>query len=317
MAKSSAVLELVDPDRIIANPDNPRLIFREDDMRALRESIQEVGIQVPLTVYRDKRKFVILDGERRWRCAKKLNLREVPVIIHPKPKPLENLLHMFNIHNVREDWDLIATALKLDEVREYLEKDGQSVDVRTLSRLTGLSAAMVRQCIYILDLPQKYIDMLIDEAHKPKAEQEITPDLFIEVYKSQRAIQRHTPEVFSEGITPRKYVDRMVSKYRTGVIKNVVSFRDVSRIARAENAGVGKEEVVPILRDLVQDSTYSVREAYDDSVKKAYEQRDIASRAAALADRLEAMDRRAKLSPEVRDALVRLSRVVEAMIRGR
>ena len=94
----------ISPDDIRANEDNPRMIFRENEMAELLDSIAEVGIQVPATVYEDHG-YVILDGERRWRCAKKLNLRTIPCIVHPKPSPLENLLMMFNIHNVRVDWD--------------------------------------------------------------------------------------------------------------------------------------------------------------------------------------------------------------------
>src|SRR4051794_37212956 len=87
----------VEPDAIRKNPDNPRMIFREQEMIELLDSIARTGIQVPLTVYED-RGYVILDGERRWRCAKRLNLKRVPCIIHPKPSKLENLLMMFNIH---------------------------------------------------------------------------------------------------------------------------------------------------------------------------------------------------------------------------
>src|ERR1700681_1121552 len=124
MASRDAVLQEVDPDRIAPNPDNPRLIFREAEMNTLLESISEVGIKVPLSVYREGQRLVLIDGERRWRCAKKLNLKVVPVIVQPTPSKLENLLTMFNIHNVRVDWDLMPAALKLKEVKLLLESEG-------------------------------------------------------------------------------------------------------------------------------------------------------------------------------------------------
>ncbi len=122
MAKASS-LQDISPDKIRKNPDNPRLIFRETEMNELLESIGEVGIKVPISVYLDGARYTLLDGERRWRCAKKLNLRSVPAIVQPKPTHLENLLMMFNIHNVRVDWDPMPMALKLGEIRSMLDKE--------------------------------------------------------------------------------------------------------------------------------------------------------------------------------------------------
>src|SRR4051794_25820591 len=120
MAKINLPLLEISPDSVKPNPDNPRLIFREDDMNELLQSIQEVGIRVPISVYADGKKYVLLDGERRWRCSKKLNLPTVPAHIQAKPSRLENLLMMFNIHNVRVDWDIMPMALKLAQVRDML-----------------------------------------------------------------------------------------------------------------------------------------------------------------------------------------------------
>ena len=47
MARASSRLEEIDPDKIDRNPDNPRLVFREEEMSNSR-IIQEVGIRVPL-----------------------------------------------------------------------------------------------------------------------------------------------------------------------------------------------------------------------------------------------------------------------------
>ena len=133
MAKINPSLQEIHPDKINSNPDNPRLIFRENEMNDLLESIREVGIKVPITVYEDGAKFYLIDGERRWRCARKLNLRGIPAIIQPKPSKLENLLMMFNIHNVRVDWDLMPMALKLGEIRNMLERAGQSTNPKRLA----------------------------------------------------------------------------------------------------------------------------------------------------------------------------------------
>ena len=107
------VVSLIEPRSLQRNPDNPRLVFRQEDLDALQESIAEQGILVPLTLYREGRGYRILDGERRWRCALKLGLSKVPAIIQPKPGRLQNIMMMFAIHHARKDWDPLPTALKL------------------------------------------------------------------------------------------------------------------------------------------------------------------------------------------------------------
>jgi ParB family chromosome partitioning protein len=86
-------LDLIDP-----NPDNPRMYFRQEELDNLLVSIKKYGVQVPISVYQDGDRYIIIDGERRWRTSKKLNLKTIPAIVQPKPSDLENLLMMFNIN---------------------------------------------------------------------------------------------------------------------------------------------------------------------------------------------------------------------------
>jgi ParB family transcriptional regulator, chromosome partitioning protein len=178
-------------------------------VQQLMDSIKEVGIKVPVSLYQDGSKFVLLDGERRWRCAKRLNFSIVPAIVQPKPNRLENILMMFNIHNVRVYWDPMPMALKLKDVQELLAKEGKQNTPNVLAAITGAPISSVRRALDLLDLPSKYRDMLVKEAEKPRSEQKIKADLFIEVYKSLHAIERHTPEVLRQVTKPR-YIDAMV-----------------------------------------------------------------------------------------------------------
>ena len=68
---------------LIPNPHNPRMLFDRAPLETLKQSIAKVGILVPLTVYYSKSKdcYVILDGQRRWTCAKVLDLKNVPVAL--------------------------------------------------------------------------------------------------------------------------------------------------------------------------------------------------------------------------------------------
>lgn len=274
MVSKSSNLGHISPDNILKNPDNPRLIFREGEMNQLLESIREVGIKVPISVYSEGKKYVIIDGERRWRCSLKLNLKDIPAIIQPKPTRLENLLMMFNIHNVRVQWDLMPTAIKLRELKIMLEKEGEIVSNRSLSTVTGLSLSTVARCMELLELPKKYKDMLIKESEKPKSEQVIKPDLFLEIIKSKKAVQKYVPEVF-EKVDKNSYLDLMVNKYLKGVINNVVKFREISRIARSEEKGVKREIISRSIIKLAKDDNYSIDLAYKETAELSYKMRDL------------------------------------------
>ena len=268
---------------------------------------------MPLSIYRDDRSFVLLDGERRWRCAHKLKLTKVPVLVHPEPSQLENILTMFNIHNVRTDWDLMPMALKLRTVRGLLEDEAKPAGPRELAGVTGMPLTTVRRALELLDLPDRYQKLLLREARKPKDQQKIKPDLFFEISKSQRVIERYVPAVFDE-VSPRRYLDSMVMKYKGGVVGNVVHYRHVSRIARAERAGEDPAAVVPVLVRLVRTKTFSIDDAYAETVERAYEARDIAARSASLTERLAEITSRRALSAKMRVRLSELRQEIDRLL---
>ncbi len=166
-------------DRIDRNPENPRIHFRQSELEQLLDSINRIGIQVPISVYKEGKRYVLIDGERRWRCCAKLGIDRIPALIQAKPSALENLLLMFNIHALREQWDLLTIALKLPSIIERLtESDGEPPNEKTLASRTGLTRAVIRRCRYLLDMPDEYHEMMLLELAKPKVQQKFTEDFF-------------------------------------------------------------------------------------------------------------------------------------------
>lgn len=303
----------ISPDNIRPNPDNPRMIFREQEMNELLESIAEVGIQVPITVYED-RGYVILDGERRWRCSNRLNLKKVPCIVHPKPTKLENLLMMFNIHNVRVQWDIMPMAYKLSEIRTLLTKEGQDVTSKALAAITGVRLPTVKRCIELLELPKHYRDVLMEEAQKPKGEQRITADLFIEINKAYNVVEKYVPEALEKFDKP-EFVDSMVNKYLSGTVGNVTAFRDLSKLARAELAGADREDAIGAITKLVRQKDYSVKHAFSETVEVAYERRDLLTKITLLEAKISSLKRVIKRSPELVEALIQLRKEIDEVLK--
>ena len=193
---SKQQLKLISPSEIEPNPENPRLVFRQEEMESLMLSIDRHGIQVPLTVYKDDDGYKLLDGERRWRCARKLNLKFVPAIIQDKPTELENLVIMYNIHALREQWDYFTIASKLERVIAlYTTENSYPPNEIQLSELTGLTRGAIRRCQLLINLPDRFKRTILLELEKPKLRQKFTEDFFIEMEKAIKTIVKRIPFV--------------------------------------------------------------------------------------------------------------------------
>ena len=152
---TNRTLQVIPINNISANPFNPRLIFDQEDLDELKKSIAKVGILVPLTVFRNTKNFpktdyILLDGERRWRCARELQMDNVPANVIDEPSDdTQNILFMFNIHHYRREWELFPTALKLESLIEKLGTDQES----QLASFTGVSRSTIRRCKTLLKEP--------------------------------------------------------------------------------------------------------------------------------------------------------------------
>jgi ParB family transcriptional regulator, chromosome partitioning protein len=279
-----AKLEQVRVDQVEKNPENPRIHFRQKEMDELMASIAVHGIQVPISVYRERGRFVLIDGERRWRCALKLNLPTVPALVQEKPDRLNNLLLMFNIHALREQWDLLTIAMKLASVIELLERSkGTRPTEAEISRQTGLARGVIRRCRLLLELPQEFQRHLDEELKKPKREQRLTEDFFIEMERALKTVERAVPAVIDNKNRVRRV---LIAKFKSGVIENRVHFRNVARIARADETLVKREDASAALEKLFTRNDYSIQQAYEDTVEDSYAGRELSTRISGIVKRL-------------------------------
>jgi ParB/RepB/Spo0J family partition protein len=298
-------------DQIDRNPENPRIVFRPGELENLMESIRRYGVQVPISVFKEGRRFVLIDGERRWRCSVKLNKTLIPALIQEKPTPLTNLLLMFNIHALREQWDLLTIALKLPRVIELLTSKGKAPTEKELSAETGLSRGLLRRCRLLMELPKKYRDDLLDELNKPKNQQKLTEDFFIEMERSLKTVGRAIPDVVDNKDRVR---DVLISKYKSGTIRNIIDFRSLAKIARAERVAVDKQAAFRVLTKVFQKNNYSVEQAYLDSVSEAYSERDLMTRIGGLHAKLDELEE-GLVDDALRAALIALSKRIAEILR--
>jgi ParB family transcriptional regulator, chromosome partitioning protein len=298
---------------IEANPENPRLVFREKELQSLQQSIAEQGILVPLTVFRDGSRYKILDGERRWRCALRLNLAKVPVIIQEKPEKLQNIMMMFAIHNTRRDWDPLPTALKLRQLEGLLQRrTSKRILERTLAAHASITVGEVRRLKRILELPPDLLKELRQEGRKELSDQTLTVDQVVETADAARALQRRDVVSPDEATV---LVRALVDRFRRGEIKSTVEPRLLVRLAQAVGRGqVGVQLAHRVVSRLSTEPGFTIENAYKESVAQADFEHGVDQIASRLTGQLAEFETRSyRLTPALRGTLRELRERLERL----
>ncbi len=141
------VVRRVALDQIVPSPLQPRKSFTPEHLAELMDSIREHGIIQPLIVRQVNGLLELIAGERRWRAARELNLKEVPLIIREASD--RDVLEMALIENLqREGLNPIEEA----EAYARLSKDF-NMRQEDIAQRVGKNRATVANAIRLLELP--------------------------------------------------------------------------------------------------------------------------------------------------------------------
>ena len=147
--KGEKVLK-VPVEKIEPNPFQPRKHFADNQLSELTESIKEHGIIQPLIVTaKEGGTYELIAGERRWRAAKSLNLRTVPVIVRQAEK--QEKMELALIENLqREDLNSIERAWAY---RRLL--DEFNLTQEALAKRVGKGRPSITNSLRLLVLPEE------------------------------------------------------------------------------------------------------------------------------------------------------------------
>lgn len=145
---------LVPIEKIKANKDQPRKIFKDKELVELSNSIKENGIIQPITVSDEDGHFSIIAGERRFRASKLAGLNEVPVIIKKVTK--KDTLVMAIIENVqRSDLNCIEEGLAYYQLMNEF-----SLTQEEVAKKIGKERSTIANFLRILKLPREVIQQI-------------------------------------------------------------------------------------------------------------------------------------------------------------
>lgn len=128
-------------NRIKANNDQPRKYFDGEKIGELAESIKNHGIIQPLILKKDGDFYTIIAGERRWRAAKYLGLKEVPAII--KELNDKEVLEISLIENIqRQDLNPIEEAQAYNKLLKDFNLTQEQLSERLSKSRTSITNTM-------------------------------------------------------------------------------------------------------------------------------------------------------------------------------
>ncbi len=140
---------LLEVDRLVPNPHQPRTEFDEEALNELASSIKEHGVIQPVLVEEGENgKYYIIAGERRTRAAKLAGLTKIPVRIQKFSD--EKKLEVALIENIqRENLNPLEEALAY---KKLMEMTGVTQD--EVARRVGKNRSTVANALRLLKLPE-------------------------------------------------------------------------------------------------------------------------------------------------------------------
>jgi len=148
VADTSERIQRVALDRVHPCPFQPRKEFSAEALRELADSIREQGIVQPLIVRQTPQGFELIAGERRWRAAQLIGLKEVPVILREADD--RAVLELVLIENLqRENLNPMEEAHGYAQLVQQFQLKQDEVATKV-----GKSRAAVTNALRLLKLPE-------------------------------------------------------------------------------------------------------------------------------------------------------------------
>ncbi len=139
----------VDINKIATNPHQPRKRFTDSQLAELADSIREHGIIQPLVVTLKGDKYELIAGERRFRAAKQVGLKKVPVVVRKAGE--QEKLEIALIENIQRE-----NLNPIDMAHAYHRLvDEFNLTQTELSKRLGKPRSSITNTMRMIRLPQE------------------------------------------------------------------------------------------------------------------------------------------------------------------
>jgi len=265
-------LEPIEVSKIEPNPNNPRgpwVRANDDQFNYLKRSIKEFGLIVPLVVQElkgAKKKYRLVDGERRYLALKELGIKDTPahVIIDEIDKDeVKNM--MFHIHTNRVQWDACQQCKALEplykQLKDKFKEDENKIAIELVKR-TGTNKRTINDRLNFLRWPVNIKNMVYYERS----------DLYWTIAEIEGGIikpaEKNFPNYFK--IVKKDEVRKLLlQKYIDGIVRAATEVRKARYIVRTPKENIEQHKYASTIFDkLVKEVGYTFEEAQEEFLAK-------------------------------------------------
>lgn len=144
-------METIAVKSILPDENQPRKYFAADKMYQLRNSIKKHGIIQPIVVEDiGNGRYLLIDGERRFRAALELGLKEVPAVVEAPQKETDRLIRQFQVQEQHESWTPIEKAMSILSLAKAL-----SASLQDVCKVLGVSHSDSQRYVAFAELADK------------------------------------------------------------------------------------------------------------------------------------------------------------------
>ena len=200
-------MEKIKLSSLVPDPTQPRQEFDVEEMGRLVKSIDEKGVLVPLIVERTniEDKYLVVDGERRYRASKELKLKEVPVQIVAQQSDGERMIMRFHLQDQHSNWSIFDRARAI-----LFFKESQGINNNQTAELLGISLRTVYLWTDILRLSKRSQAYIIKKR---------IPFSYAEKIRSFTIYYQKI-----SNLTPEDIEMKLIGKYENKIFGNVHDF---------------------------------------------------------------------------------------------
>lgn len=213
--------------KIVPNPNQPRKVFKEEQILRLADSIRQFGIIQPLTVRKIDGEYELVSGERRLRAAKELGMRFVPCVISSASE--EESAEISIIENlIREDLNIFEQALAIETLIDTYGLTQEQIAIKLSN-----SQSYIANKLRLLRLSQEERDKILghnlSERHARALLRIFDSDLRAKLLK----------QIIDEGLNvarTEEIIDRLVSKGEKQ--ERNTTYKDIGAFVTAINRAI-------------------------------------------------------------------------------
>ncbi len=156
-------LSQIDPD-----PLQPRKNFDPARLADLAKSIEKHGVLQPLVIEKmPTGRYMLIDGERRYRASLLLKLTEIPAIVNDSQSATERLIQQFHLQEQHQGWSAVEKAVAVSELAKNMgytvPQMAQilSLPARTIADYVAFSNLIDKDSFQKAEIPLAYVSHIV------------------------------------------------------------------------------------------------------------------------------------------------------------